>query len=84
MLSDYANVIPTIIAIVNSVIAVSVTHFKPEKQRLKVAILAVSISLGLIAAGATIYGQYTAVQKRDAEVARRDDIHSHLERFAYG
>jgi hypothetical protein len=78
MLSDYANVIPTIIAIINSVIAVSVSHFKPERQRLKIAILVVSILLGLAAAGATIYGQYATVQKREAEVAKRNDVHSHL------
>jgi len=81
MLSDYAGVIPTLIAIVNSVIAVSVSHFKPERTRLKVALLVASILLGVAAAGATIYVQYEMIQKRDAEIAKRNDIHQRLGEF---
>lgn len=75
MLTDYTNVIAPTIAVVNSVIAVSVSHFKPEKYRAKVILLCVSIILGLIAVGATIYGQYTVVSRQEAESSRKADIH---------
>ena len=78
MLSDYANVIAPVIAIVNSVIAVSVSHFKPERQRLKIVLLVASIAFGLAAAAGTIYGQYIVVKKQEAEAARRIEIHKRL------
>ena len=81
MLSDFANVIAPVIAIVNSVIAVSVSHFKPEKQRLKIALLSTSIALGLIAAGGVIYGQYLVVHQRAQEAASRREISESLGQF---
>jgi hypothetical protein len=75
---DYVNVIAPVIAIINSVIAASISHFRPEKYHLKVVILAASIVLGLIAAAATVYGQYSSVQERRAEIARQNEIRNHL------
>jgi hypothetical protein len=34
--------------------------------------------LGLIAAAATVYGQYSSVQERRAEIARQNEIRNHL------
>ncbi len=59
---DYLSVVPTVIAIVNSVIAVGAAHFKPESQWLKVGLLLFAIFAGLGAAAATVAGQYHAVQ----------------------
>jgi hypothetical protein len=78
MLDDYSAIIAPVIAIINSVIAVSVSHFKAESQPLKVALLVTSIALGLVAAGGTIYGQYIVVTKHTAEFARRTEIHRRL------
>jgi hypothetical protein len=78
MLSDYAPVIAPIIAIINSVIAVSVAHFRPENQRMKVAFLSIAIVLGLIAASGTILGQYILVTKQTTEANRRAEIHKRL------
>jgi phosphate/sulfate permease len=78
MLSDYANIIAPIIAIINSVIAVSVSHFKPERQSLKIALLVVSIVLGLGAATGTIYGQYIVVTKMETDAVKRTEIHKRL------
>jgi len=78
MLTDYINVVPTLIAIVNTVIAVGVSHFRPERNRLKVTLLIVAIGLGILAAIATVYGQHLVIQKRDEEASRRRSIHAQL------
>jgi hypothetical protein len=59
---DYVPVVPTLLAIVNSVIAVWMAQFKPESQRLKVGLLLFAIVAGLAAAGATIAATYHVVQ----------------------
>jgi hypothetical protein len=81
MLSDYANTIPAIIAIANSMISVGIAHFKPERTWLKVVILAISIILGLAAAAATVYGQHEIVRVQQEEKTRRADIHKMLGNF---
>jgi hypothetical protein len=81
MLSDYANVIAPVIAIINSVIAVSVAHFKPEDRRLKILLLVAAIFLGMAAAGSTIYGQVVTVRKQAAETAQRAQISQRLGEF---
>ena len=63
----YISIVPTLIAIINSVIAVWVTHFRPENQKLKVAILLTAIVLGLVAAGATVAGQRHAIEIAKSE-----------------
>ena len=47
---DYVPVVPTLIAVVNGVIAVWMAHFKPERQKLKVGLLLFAIVAGLGAA----------------------------------
>jgi hypothetical protein len=59
---DYVPVFPTLIAVVNGVIAVWMAHFKPERQKLKVGLLLFAILAGLGAAAATVAGQYHAMQ----------------------
>ena len=81
MWSDYANVIAPVIAIVNSVIAVSVAHFKPEDRKLKISLLVAAIVLGTLAAGGTIYGQVVTVRKQAAETSRKTQIHERLGNF---
>jgi hypothetical protein len=81
MLSDYANVIAPVIAIINSVIAVSVSHFKPEDRKLKISLLVASIVLGTLAAGGTIYGQVVTVRKQAAETVRKAQIQERLGNF---
>jgi hypothetical protein len=78
MLFDYAPVIAPVIAIVNSVIAVSVAHFRPENQRMKLTFLSISIVLGLVAASGTILGQYIVMAKQTAEANKRTEIHKRL------
>jgi hypothetical protein len=78
MFSDYAPVIAPVIAIINSVIAVSIAHFRPEKQRLKLTLLSLSIGLGLVAAGGTIFGQYIVVTKQADEANKRIEIQKRL------
>jgi uncharacterized protein YqgC (DUF456 family) len=59
---DYVPVVPSLLAIINSVIAVWMAHFKPERQRLKVGLLLFAIVAGLAAAAATVAGQYHSMQ----------------------
>jgi hypothetical protein len=59
---DYVPVVPTLIAVVNGVIAVWMAHFKPERQKLKVGLLLFAIVAGLGAAAATVAGQYHSMQ----------------------
>jgi len=81
MLSDYANIIPSLIAIVNTVIAVWVSHFRPERNKLKVCLLIVAIVLGLLGAIATVYGQHAIIQRQEDDTRRRHYIHTQLGLF---
>lgn len=61
MISDYLSTVPTLIAIINTVIAVASSHFKPEQTKWKFALLGASLVLGVAAAVTTIAGQHHVV-----------------------
>jgi hypothetical protein len=54
-----------------AVIAVSVAHFRPENQRMKLTFISIAIVLGLVAASGTILGQYILVTKQTTEANNR-------------
>jgi hypothetical protein len=73
---DYASVAPALIAILNSVIAVSISYFPAKDTRLKAVLLIFAIGSGLVAAGATIAGQRHTLEvaqseRQDAELERK-------------
>jgi hypothetical protein len=81
MLVDYLGVVAPVVSIVGSVIAVAVSHFKPEDRRIKITLLIAAIVLGLVAAVATIYGQTVAIRKQTTEASDRAQIRERLGGF---
>jgi hypothetical protein len=81
MFSNYMSAIAPIIAILNSVIAVGVSQFKPEDNRIKIGLLVASIVLGCLAASATIYGQGLVLEKQEKDAANRAEIRAKLGSF---
>jgi hypothetical protein len=81
LLNNYINIVPSLIAIINTVIAVWVAQFKPERIKLKIALLITAIVLGLAAAGATTFAQYQQVKKEEADKIRMREIREKIGEF---
>jgi hypothetical protein len=83
-MSPYLSSVPTIIAVINSVIAVYATQFKPEERRIKITLLVVAVALGIVAAGSTILSQHYALQQQEVErkdrAEKRDKIGAFIKR----
>jgi hypothetical protein len=69
-LRDYSNVIPSVIAIMNGLLAVYVAHYPFESPAAKLLFIVIIISLSAVAIGAMFYSQYLIVTGRAKERAR--------------
>lgn len=81
MFARYSTTIAPIIAVLNGILAASITQFPPNNVKLKLGIILLAILLGLIACGATIYSQSLNIAKEDAEKAKRKLVRETLGAF---
>ena len=78
---NYIGVLPAIVAVVNGLIAVLLSHYPFKAPVAKIAFIIVVLSLSLIAIAATLYSQHLIVAKRAAELARAAGNREHLGSF---
>ena len=78
---QYLSVVAPVIAIINGVIAVFVAQFKPDEWRAKIILLSIAITLGILAAGATILYQYNTVRQQQQEKDKRTEIRKRIAEF---
>jgi hypothetical protein len=71
---DYVGVIPSTAAVLNGFIAVIVAQFFKDHPIAKVILVVAAGLLGVVAIGATIYGQREITAQRDADLKRKQDI----------
>jgi hypothetical protein len=67
---EYVGVLPAIVAVVNGLIAVLLSHYPYKTPMAKIAFIVIVLSLSVIAIAATLYSQHLIVAKRAAEQAR--------------
>jgi hypothetical protein len=68
---DYGTPFATAVAVINTVITVTVGQYFKDSPRARAVLVAASMIFGCIAIIATFYSQHEIVATRDAEAARR-------------
>jgi hypothetical protein len=77
-LRDYITIFPAIIAVMNGVLAVLMTHYPFETPSAKLAFIIIIVSLSAAAIGATFYSQHLIVAERHAQTAKKTRIREQL------
>jgi hypothetical protein len=78
---DYISVLPSVAAVVSAFIALLVAQFFKDNTVAKVLLVIAAGILGVVAIGATIYGQHQIVAAKEAAAHRNEEIRNTLGNF---
>jgi hypothetical protein len=80
-LRDYASIFPSVIAVMNGLLAVYSAHYPFETPTAKFAFIIIIVLLSAAAICATFYSQHLIVADRDARAAKKKYIMEQLGKF---
>src|SRR5580704_6072859 len=78
---DYGTPFAMAVAVINTVISVTIGQYFKDSPRARAVLVAASIMFGTVAIGASFYSQHEIVGARDAEAAHRLEIREVLGLF---
>ncbi|MGD0184238.1 MAG: hypothetical protein ABSC25_03205 [Roseiarcus sp.] len=78
---DYGQPFATLIAVLNTVISVTIAQFFSANRTARIILVAGSALLGVVAVGGTFYSQHAIVAGQQSEAARRETIREGLARL---
>jgi hypothetical protein len=80
-LSDYIVVVPSVVAVIVTLILVLVAQFFKDRTGAKVILVVVACILSAVGIAATVYGQHQIVADRKAAAQRSEEIRNALGDF---